>query len=117
MAYLLHNFHNILPLVFPIVIWGLLLLFLLSGLCALNDGVQQLRRLHQIPCDRCVYHTGSPYLRCPVNPLSAFSENALCCQDYEPIPKAKKAGGTLRPVGLTPFCSDTSFPKDSPIPN
>jgi len=74
------------PLIVPIVIWALLLVFFLSLLFALDDGVKRLRRLHQIPCDRCLYNTGNPYLRCPVNPLSAFSEDAIHCRDFEPAP-------------------------------
>lgn len=73
-----------LPLVCPVIIWGVLLSFFLVLLFAVKDGIRQLRRLHQIPCDRCRYYTGSQYLKCPVNPVSAFSEEAIHCRDYEP---------------------------------
>lgn len=79
-----HITHNVLPLVFPVLIWLVLLMFMVSLLFAIDDGIRQLRRLHQIPCDRCSYHTGSAYLRCPVHPTSAFSEDAIDCIDYEP---------------------------------
>lgn len=83
----LHNFSSTLdsalPLVFPMLIWATLVCFFVALLFAFDDGVKRLRRLHQIPCDRCIYNTGNPYLRCPVNPLSAFSEDAICCSDFE----------------------------------
>ena len=79
--------NSMLPLVFPILIWGVLVGFFSATLLAFEDGIKRLRRLHQIPCDRCIYHTGNAYLRCPVHPLSAFSENALCCADFESVQK------------------------------
>lgn len=72
------------PFWFPVLIWAVLLSFCLAILLAVDEGVQRLRQLHQVPCDRCRYHSGNPYLRCPVNPLDAFSQAAIHCPDYEP---------------------------------
>ncbi|MGD1944120.1 MAG: hypothetical protein ACFB0G_22720 [Leptolyngbyaceae cyanobacterium] len=88
----------LLPLLMPVAIWGGLVLFITSGLFALDDGLKQLQRLHQVPCDRCRYHTGNAYLRCTLQPLSAFSENAIGCPDYEPQ-------GPPDRVSVTPWIS------------
>ncbi|MBE7381660.1 MAG: hypothetical protein F6J95_009660 [Leptolyngbya sp. SIO1E4] len=77
-------FDSLLALFVPLVIWAVLLAFILTLCLTVQDAIQQLRRLHQIPCHRCKYYTGSAYLKCTVNPVSAFSEDALHCCDYEP---------------------------------
>ncbi|MEO0405757.1 MAG: hypothetical protein AAF289_00245 [Cyanobacteria bacterium P01_A01_bin.135] len=69
--------------VVPLAIWSLLAGFLIAIAAAAVDGIQRLRRLHQIPCSRCRYRTCSPYLKCAVHPMSAFSETAISCRDYE----------------------------------
>ncbi|MBD1875948.1 hypothetical protein H6F75_20920 [Nodosilinea sp. FACHB-131] len=74
----------LLAIVVPLGIWFMVLVFVLAILLAVSDGVQRLRRLHQVPCFRCQYYTNSPYLKCPVRPLDAGSEAALCCTDYQP---------------------------------
>jgi hypothetical protein len=88
--YLIHVGSAMLPAIFPVAICALLLAFVMSLILAAKQGVGRLRRLHQIPCNRCAYNTGSPYLRCPVRPLSAFSEDAIHCQDYEPADSRTK---------------------------
>ncbi len=79
-------FDSFLTLIFPILIWAVALAFVHAILLAIDDGLQRLKKLHQIPCYRCRYYTGSPYLKCPVHPLSACSEAALSCKDYEGHP-------------------------------
>lgn len=79
---LLQAFSHPLAIVVPLVIWGMLVAFVLSVFLALEDGLKRLRRLHQIPCHRCQYYTGSPYLKCPVHPVEALSEEAVDCTDY-----------------------------------
>ncbi|PSN10718.1 hypothetical protein C7293_27060, partial [filamentous cyanobacterium CCT1] len=73
----------LLAVLVPLGIWAMVLAFVLAVLLAINDGLQRLRRLHQVPCFRCRYYTGSPYLKCPVRPLDAASEAAIHCTDYE----------------------------------
>jgi hypothetical protein len=75
---------GLLALLCPIMIWSVLMSFLLSLMIALEDAVKRLRRIHQIPCNRCQYYTGSHYLKCPIHPILAFSEDAIDCQDFEP---------------------------------
>ncbi|WP_052050718.1 hypothetical protein [Leptolyngbya sp. KIOST-1] len=76
---------TLLAVLVPLGIWVLVLAFVLAVLLAVNDGIQRLRRLHQVPCFRCRYYTGSPYLKCPVRPTEAASEAALHCTDYEAV--------------------------------
>ena len=73
---------HLLAVVVPFGIWTMLVLFLLALLLAVEEGIQNLRRLHQIPCHRCQYYTGSHYLKCPVHPIRALSEEAIGCHDY-----------------------------------
>jgi hypothetical protein len=93
---------SLLAVIVPIAIWALALAFVVAILLAVEDGLQRLKRLHQIPCYRCRYYTGSHYLKCPVNPLSACSEAALHCKDYEEYPisvtgSAEPSSCRLRP--------------------
>ena len=76
------NAAAVMAVLFPILIGVMVLAFLWSGITALKDGVRNVQRLHQIPCDRCQYYTGSPYLKCPVHPLTALSEDAIDCRDF-----------------------------------
>ncbi|MBD2106973.1 hypothetical protein [Nodosilinea sp. FACHB-13] len=74
----------LLAIVVPLGIWAMVLVSVLAILLAVDDGMQRLRRLHQVPCFHCQYYTNSPYLKCPVCPFDAGSEAALCCTDYQP---------------------------------
>ncbi|MBE9112522.1 hypothetical protein IQ273_24315 [Nodosilinea sp. LEGE 07298] len=75
----------LLAVLVPLCIWVMVLAFVLAVLLAINDGIQRLRRLHQVPCFRCRYYTGSSHLKCPVRPIDAASEAALHCIDYEAV--------------------------------
>lgn len=86
MLSLLRLLSSTLPVIFPILLWAVLLAFVLAILFAFDDGIKRLKKLHQIPCDRCRFNTGSHYLKCSVNPLTAYSEAAIHCRDYERIP-------------------------------
>lgn len=46
-------------------------------------AIVQLRRMHQVPCDRCVYFANSSYLKCTVHPCRALTEEAIDCRDFE----------------------------------
>jgi hypothetical protein len=47
----------------------------------------QLKRLHQIPCSRCLFFTGEYNLKCAVHPCKALSEEAIGCADYQAAKK------------------------------
>lgn len=64
-------------------IWLLLVGLLWAVWEACRDGVQRLKRLHQIPCHRCAYFTGDYRLKCAVHPCKALTEDAIACTDFE----------------------------------
>jgi hypothetical protein len=47
-------------------------------------GITHLKKLHQVPCSRCAFFTNDYRLKCTVNPLTAMSEEAINCRDFEP---------------------------------
>ncbi len=67
----------------PLLIWLVLLCFFCAIFLALQDGFFYLRKLHQIPCDRCVFYTGETCLKCTIHPYKAFTEEAISCEDWE----------------------------------
>jgi hypothetical protein len=66
-----------------VMAWGIILIVGWSILAALRDGVNQVKHLHQIPCANCQFFTNSYYLKCPVHPSMALSEEAIGCRDYK----------------------------------
>jgi hypothetical protein len=68
----------------PLSLLALLIGFSWAVGVAIRESVVRLRRLHSIPCDRCVYFTGCHYLKCTVHPAKALSEDAIECLDFEP---------------------------------
>jgi hypothetical protein len=66
-----------------VMAWGIILILGWSILAALRDGVEQVKHLHQIPCANCQFFTNSYYLKCPVHPSMALSEEAIGCRDYK----------------------------------
>ncbi|HIK33867.1 MAG TPA: hypothetical protein IGS17_12360 [Oscillatoriales cyanobacterium M59_W2019_021] len=82
--------YSILQVLCPIVI-----LLLVAGLItaifrAIEDATSRLKKLHQVPCNRCLYFSGCYQLKCAVHPDKALTEEALFCQDFQeastPIP-------------------------------
>ena len=64
-------------------IWTLILTALCLRLVAvIQQANGHLKRLHQIPCDKCAYFTGDYRLKCTVNPTTAMSEQAIGCRDF-----------------------------------
>jgi hypothetical protein len=58
------------------------------GLCGWSlfsfvmDVIAQAKRMHQIPCTKCRFHTGDYRLKCTVNPEFANTEKAIDCSDF-----------------------------------
>lgn len=80
------------------------LVVLLSGLLvaigkATREGMGQLKRMHSIPCNHCVYFTGCHYLKCTVHPCRALTEDAVECLDFEPVLYGTKSCCTKRCKG------------------
>ncbi len=85
----------------PLAIW-LILIFFFTAICfATRSSILQLRRLHQIPCNHCVFYTGDYRLKCTVRPCEAFSEAAISCMDYERACKPR-----FHPLQLKTFLKD-----------
>jgi hypothetical protein len=68
-----------------ICVWGALASLVCSLWVAIWEAAAQLKKLHQVPCDQCLYFTGSCYLKCAVNPSTAFTEAAIDCRDFTPV--------------------------------
>jgi hypothetical protein len=60
-----------------------LISYILSIWKKTQKNIQHLKRLHQIPCSRCVFFTGNHNLKCTVHPYKAFHEEAIGCADYQ----------------------------------
>lgn len=86
MLQLLHGIAKTLePIFVPfcfVCAWGLISLLVWSLGSAIRDSVKQAKRMHQIPCARCVFFTSDYHLKCPVQPKIALSEDAIDCPDY-----------------------------------
>lgn len=65
------------------VAWGLVLMMGWNTISGLRHGVENVKKLHQIPCANCRFYTGSYHLKCTLHPGIALSENAIDCRDYE----------------------------------
>lgn len=72
-----------LHLVLCLTVWTVVTVLLFWRLIAIaRQGVNHLKRLHQVPCDNCAYFTGDYRLKCTVNPTIAMSETAIGCRDF-----------------------------------
>lgn len=80
--------HAIQPLVKPVcfvLAWGLLMMLAWNLGSAIADTMRRAKKMHQIPCANCTFFTSNYYLKCPVRPQIALSEEAIDCPDYCPI--------------------------------
>ena len=75
--------------ILSLVAWGLVV----SCFYSLGDtsikGWKQLRRMHQVPCSRCMYLTGDYNLKCTVRPSNALTEQAIGCRDFEVVTRKR----------------------------
>jgi hypothetical protein len=62
--------------------WSSVVLVIWSIGAAIQDAVRITKQLHQIPCSNCQFFTNSYYLKCPVHPSKALTEEAINCPDY-----------------------------------
>ena len=78
-----HNFLLMVRLALCSSVWTIIFSFLFWRLIEISkQAIKHLQRLHQIPCDKCVYFTGDYGLKCTVNPMVAMSEGAIGCRDF-----------------------------------
>ncbi len=64
--------------------WLLILMLPWCLWVSLRDGIHRLKRMHSIPCSGCAFFTGDYRLKCAVHPMTALTEDAIHCTDYEP---------------------------------
>ncbi|MBD2256800.1 hypothetical protein [Pseudanabaena sp. FACHB-2040] len=76
-------------LVVGLTVWNLV--------AAAREGISQAKQMHQIPCANCTYFTNSHFLKCPIHPATALSEEAINCSDFEP---AKSLGKIKDPTSV-----------------
>ena len=48
---------------------------------------------HHVPCHRCRYFSGNPYVKCALHPVTVLTEQAVDCADYYPNSEAKRLEG------------------------
>ncbi len=70
-------------IILSFIAWGLVSYFVYSLGNTSVEGWKQLRRMHQVPCARCLYFTGDYNLKCSVRPCDALTEQAIGCRDFE----------------------------------
>ena len=74
--YLLQNLGRI---IFMMGLLSLITIGLRNFCLTFQQGISYVRRLHQIPCSRCIFFTGDYRLKCTVHPYNALTETALNC--------------------------------------
>jgi len=72
-------------IILTFIAWCLVLDFVYSLGVTSVEGWKQLRRMHQVPCSRCMYFTGDYNLKCTVRPCDALTEQAIGCRDFEVV--------------------------------
>jgi len=73
----------LLPAVCFVAVWSTIVLTVWNVIANFRQGVEKIKQLHRIPCADCDYATNSHYLKCSLHPYTAFSEDAIGCQDME----------------------------------
>lgn len=87
------------PLLVPfcfICAWAIVLLVVWNVWAAIQDSMNNAKRMHQIPCADCRFFTGSYQLKCSVHPTKALSDEAIDCPDYEPPAYSTVSGQTYK---------------------
>lgn len=70
-------------IIYNLTFWTFMGMLAYGYIRAFRSGWQNLRRLHQIPCSRCVFFTANYRLKCTVHPDRALSLAAIGCRDYQ----------------------------------
>jgi hypothetical protein len=83
LAMLIHAIQPFLTPICFVIAWSIVLFGIWIFFSATREGVKHVKHLHQIPCANCQFFTNSYYLKCPVHPSIALSEEAIGCRDFE----------------------------------
>lgn len=62
--------------------WTTVVLVLWSMGASIREAIGTTKKLHKIPCSQCQFYTKSHYLKCPVHPGKALTEDAINCPDF-----------------------------------
>ena len=65
-----------------LVAWTVFFLLVWNFWTIVRETVDTTQRLHQILCSNCQFFTKNYYLKCPVHPSEALTEDAIHCPDY-----------------------------------
>ncbi len=72
-----------LHLIFCITFWSIIGIFIVWKILQItNQGINYIKKIHQIPCANCVYFKGDYRLKCTVEPIKAMTENAIACKNF-----------------------------------
>jgi hypothetical protein len=71
------------PLCF-VLAWLLVGAVIWSLVSVLRTVIYNAKVMHSIPCANCQFFTNTHYLKCPVHPSTALSQDAINCPDYQP---------------------------------
>jgi hypothetical protein len=72
-----------LHLIFCLCFWSIVFSFIFYKIVSeFSQGINHIKKLHQVPCSKCAYFTGDYRLKCPINPEIALSELAIDCRDF-----------------------------------
>ncbi len=66
-----------------ILAWMLPILVLWQLSSSAIAVISQARQMHRIPCAGCAFCTGDYRLKCTVQPLTALTEAAIGCKDFD----------------------------------
>jgi hypothetical protein len=75
---------EMIAVIYVVCAWTITVLFVWNFLISLQKGMSYVKRLHEIPCHACEYFTNDYRLKCTVRPMTACSEEAIACPDFEP---------------------------------
>ncbi len=64
-------------------VWFLVGISLLRMWQVIIRGFAYVKRLHEVPCEGCLFFTGDYRLKCAVRPTIAMSEEAISCEDFQ----------------------------------
>ncbi len=66
-----------------VLAWLLVGAVVWSLVSALQTAIHTAKLMHSIPCANCQFFTNTHYLKCPVHPSKALSQEAIDCPDYQ----------------------------------
>ena len=67
-----------------------------------RESLVNAQQMHKIPCSNCKFFTSNYYLKCPVHPTTALSEEAIDCPDFEKSGIYSSEGAAVGPLPYRP---------------